>query len=126
MHNVACAVHPDLTYVKVRQNGEIYYLYEESVHGEALESGNRDVPTCTDCHGVHDILPEAAARVAGDRDCEAFDSLDALAAAAEEARRAAPVIGDHRAPQEYREDIVAAITRRALQTAIERAGGRVQ
>ena len=36
-------------------HGEIYYLYEESVHGEALESGNRDVPTCADCHGVHDV-----------------------------------------------------------------------
>ncbi len=36
-------------------HSEIYDLYEESVHGEALESGNRDVPTCTDCHGVHDV-----------------------------------------------------------------------
>lgn len=34
---------------------EIYDLYAESVHGEALLSGNRDVPTCTDCHGVHDV-----------------------------------------------------------------------
>lgn len=43
-------------------HGEVYALYAESVHGEALLSGNRDVPTCTDCHGVHDIegpsLPE--------------------------------------------------------------------
>jgi hypothetical protein len=34
---------------------EIYDLYEQSVHGEALETGNRDVPTCTDCHGVHQL-----------------------------------------------------------------------
>ncbi len=36
-------------------HGEIYQLYESSVHGEALATGNRDVPTCTDCHGVHDV-----------------------------------------------------------------------
>jgi hypothetical protein len=36
-------------------HSEIYDLYEESVHGEALETGNQDVPTCTDCHGVHDL-----------------------------------------------------------------------
>ena len=36
-------------------HSEIYDLYRESVHGEALLSGNRDVPTCTDCHGVHDL-----------------------------------------------------------------------
>jgi hypothetical protein len=36
-------------------HSEIYQLYEESVHGEALDAGNRDVPTCTDCHGVHSV-----------------------------------------------------------------------
>ncbi|MCK7475836.1 MAG: hypothetical protein MZV49_25390 [Rhodopseudomonas palustris] len=30
--------------------------YEESVHGSALtQQGNLDVPTCIDCHGVHNI-----------------------------------------------------------------------
>ena len=34
----------------------IYDAYEESVHGKALtEEGNKDVPTCIDCHGVHNI-----------------------------------------------------------------------
>jgi len=33
----------------------IFNQYEESVHGEALTSGNPDVPTCIDCHGVHNI-----------------------------------------------------------------------
>jgi len=33
----------------------IYETYRESVHGTALESGNPDVPTCIDCHGVHNI-----------------------------------------------------------------------
>jgi len=37
-------------------HSEIYNLYKDSVHGSALiGSGNPDVPTCTDCHGVHDI-----------------------------------------------------------------------
>ncbi len=35
---------------------EIYSAYAESVHGEALlEGGDPNVPTCTDCHGVHSI-----------------------------------------------------------------------
>jgi hypothetical protein len=29
--------------------------YRQSVHGMALVNGNPDVPTCIDCHGVHDI-----------------------------------------------------------------------
>ncbi len=34
----------------------IYGTYAESVHGKALlQENNGDVPTCTDCHGVHDI-----------------------------------------------------------------------
>jgi hypothetical protein len=34
----------------------IYDKYEDSVHGAALVGeGNPDVPTCIDCHGVHDI-----------------------------------------------------------------------
>jgi nitrate/TMAO reductase-like tetraheme cytochrome c subunit len=34
----------------------IYDTYRQSVHGSALtEEGNPDVPTCVDCHGVHDI-----------------------------------------------------------------------
>jgi hypothetical protein len=34
----------------------IYQQYAESVHGSALiDEDNLDVPTCIDCHGVHDI-----------------------------------------------------------------------
>jgi hypothetical protein len=34
----------------------IYQKYRSSVHGKALtEEGNNDVPTCIDCHGVHNI-----------------------------------------------------------------------
>ncbi|MBL8103185.1 MAG: ammonia-forming cytochrome c nitrite reductase subunit c552 [Anaerolineales bacterium] len=34
---------------------DIYDKYKNSVHGAALADGNTDVPTCTDCHGVHNI-----------------------------------------------------------------------
>lgn len=34
----------------------IYETYKQSVHGTALtQEGNLDVPTCIDCHGVHNI-----------------------------------------------------------------------
>jgi predicted CXXCH cytochrome family protein len=33
----------------------IYAQYVDSVHGTALTNGNPDVPTCIDCHGVHNI-----------------------------------------------------------------------
>ena len=36
-------------------HNDIYAKYEESVHGAALTEGNPDVPTCIDCHGVHNI-----------------------------------------------------------------------
>jgi hypothetical protein len=39
-----------------RCHSEIYNAYEESVHGAALiGEGNPDVPTCIDCHGVHNV-----------------------------------------------------------------------
>ena len=39
-----------------RCHSVIYEKYKESVHGSALiEAGNPDVPTCIDCHGVHNI-----------------------------------------------------------------------
>ncbi|MBZ0291646.1 MAG: cytochrome c3 family protein [Anaerolineae bacterium] len=34
-------------------HAEIYDRYTTSVHGSALLEGNQDVPTCADCHGVH-------------------------------------------------------------------------
>ncbi|UCF20796.1 MAG: cytochrome b/b6 domain-containing protein [Gemmatimonadota bacterium] len=43
---------------------DIQLEYEGSIHGRALNTGVRDSPTCTDCHGEHLILsphdPEAA------------------------------------------------------------------
>ena len=40
-----------------RCHSEVVARYRESVHGEALiGEGNPDVPTCTDCHGVHNSV----------------------------------------------------------------------
>ncbi|HLA41877.1 MAG TPA: cytochrome c3 family protein, partial [Aggregatilineales bacterium] len=37
-------------------HGAIFDEYQKSVHGDALlTEGSPDVPTCIDCHGVHDI-----------------------------------------------------------------------
>jgi nitrate/TMAO reductase-like tetraheme cytochrome c subunit len=36
-------------------HNSIYETYKQSIHGAALSSGDANVPTCTDCHGVHDI-----------------------------------------------------------------------
>lgn len=37
-------------------HSSIFNLYANSVHGDALLSeGNEDVPTCIECHGVHNI-----------------------------------------------------------------------
>lgn len=39
-----------------RCHSAIYEVYQDSVHGSALiGEGNQDVPTCIDCHGVHNI-----------------------------------------------------------------------
>jgi hypothetical protein len=45
-----------------RCHGEIYAQYRTSVHGRALVDGNPDVPTCIDCHGVHNIADPTTAR----------------------------------------------------------------
>ncbi len=37
-------------------HGEIAKTYDESVHGKALIEGNRESPSCTDCHGEHQIF----------------------------------------------------------------------
>ena len=59
----------------------IFDLYRRSVHGAALiGEGNPDVPTCTDCHGVHNIADPTTvkARLKSPRicgDCHADEEL---------------------------------------------------
>lgn len=54
--NEEAAVHPE---VEVNTCGDchttILQEYEASVHGAAMLKGDPNVPTCTDCHGVHGI-----------------------------------------------------------------------
>ena len=46
-----------------RCHSAIYDTYKTSVHGAALTGeGNLDVPTCIDCHGVHNIQNPTTAR----------------------------------------------------------------
>jgi hypothetical protein len=54
-----------------RCHAAIQTQYRQSVHGQALVDGNADVPTCIDCHGVHDIPDPttAAFRLASPRMC---------------------------------------------------------
>lgn len=54
-----------------RCHAAIQQQYRASVHGRALVDGSADVPTCIDCHGVHDIRdPRTAAfRLASPRLC---------------------------------------------------------
>lgn len=50
-----------------RCHSTIYNAYKESVHGAALtEEGNTDVPTCIDCHGVHNIQNPTTAQFRND------------------------------------------------------------
>jgi formate dehydrogenase gamma subunit len=37
-------------------HGDITEKFEQSVHGKALAQGITDSPTCTDCHGEHEII----------------------------------------------------------------------
>jgi cytochrome b subunit of formate dehydrogenase len=37
-------------------HNDIESIYEDSVHGLAVKRGLNDAPTCTDCHGEHNIL----------------------------------------------------------------------
>lgn len=50
-----------------RCHNAIYDTYKTSVHGAALtDAGNLDVPTCIDCHGVHNIQNPTTARFRND------------------------------------------------------------
>jgi len=72
--NVACAVHPELTYARVRQDGDVYYLAEACLH-ELKERGAYEVlGTLPGAEmvgwtydGPFDELPAAAEAVAAHR-----------------------------------------------------------
>jgi cytochrome b subunit of formate dehydrogenase len=39
------------------QSAQPFISYQESVHGRAVANGSETAAVCTDCHGVHEILP---------------------------------------------------------------------
>ena len=41
---------------------EITEKFNKSIHGKALAKGVEDAPTCTDCHGEHDIIEHELAK----------------------------------------------------------------
>jgi len=45
-----------------RCHTDVYRKYQASVHGQALESDNQDVPVCTDCHAAHAIANPTSGR----------------------------------------------------------------
>jgi cytochrome b subunit of formate dehydrogenase len=58
--NVCANCHSEEQTIQGEYNVDIYKrekLYRESVHAKELENGNKDAPTCIDCHGHHSILP---------------------------------------------------------------------
>ncbi len=55
-HEILPDAHVQIPQTCARCHSAIYDQYKESVHGKALlEFINPDVPTCIDCHGVHNI-----------------------------------------------------------------------
>jgi predicted CXXCH cytochrome family protein len=61
----------------------IYDTYKQSVHGKALiDDNNQDVPTCVDCHGVHNIADPRTAvfRLASPETCAGCHTNETLMA----------------------------------------------
>jgi hypothetical protein len=68
---VAPIARPNIATTCSKCHDEIVTKYRASVHGQAMERGVREAPTCIDCHGEHRILgsgdptsPVAAANIA--------------------------------------------------------------
>lgn len=47
--------HERISFTCAQCHAAIFDVYRNSVHGADLIEGNPDVPTCVDCHGVHNI-----------------------------------------------------------------------
>ena len=57
----------DIPETCARCHSSIYDTYAESIHGSALiGEGNPDVPTCIDCHGLHNIQDPTTAAFRND------------------------------------------------------------
>ena len=55
---LCASCHSDVTRMRqYRLATDQYAQYQESVHGLRLAAGDRNVATCDDCHGGHQVLP---------------------------------------------------------------------
>lgn len=53
-----------------------YHAAQDSVHGRLIASGNKTAPSCTDCHGAHDVAPPDQPRQRISRTCaKCHDSI---------------------------------------------------
>jgi cytochrome b subunit of formate dehydrogenase len=61
----SCHANPDVLARHAIPFAKPVEAYEHSVHGRAVAGGNARAPTCSDCHGAHDIAParEASSRI---------------------------------------------------------------
>jgi cytochrome b subunit of formate dehydrogenase len=53
---LACHVNNPDVRERVGSSAAFIESYEKSVHGKAMTAGNEAAPTCSDCHGGHDML----------------------------------------------------------------------
>jgi cytochrome b subunit of formate dehydrogenase len=44
------------------ESAQLFFSYQESVHGRAVEKGSKKAAVCTDCHGAHAILSASEAQ----------------------------------------------------------------
>lgn len=64
---ILAGAHLEIPKTCARCHSAIYDTYKESIHGAALtEEGNQYVPTCIDCHGVHNIQDPTSAQFRND------------------------------------------------------------
>ncbi|MHB1133280.1 MAG: cytochrome c3 family protein [Chloroflexota bacterium] len=50
-------------------HSENYAKAHDSVHGDLISEGNQAAPSCTDCHGAHDVAPPDQPRQRGSQTC---------------------------------------------------------
>ncbi len=53
---LSCHVNNPDVRARVGSSASFIESYEQSVHGKAMAAGNVAAPTCSDCHGGHDML----------------------------------------------------------------------
>ena len=65
-HDIQRATEPRtrISHTCANCHAPVFKVYAASVHGRDAETGNPDVPVCTDCHRAHDIVDPSNGQVA--------------------------------------------------------------